>query len=65
MLKRIFKGRINEIHEKFKNEKVLIFDDMANFFGLESKGIWKVRGNWCFNTHRRTINFWYVENPKK
>ena len=34
-----------EIHEKYEKEKVLIFDDMANFFGLESLGIWKVRGN--------------------
>ena len=45
MLKRLFKKRIMEIHEKFEKEKVLIFDDIANFFGLESLGIWKVRGN--------------------
>ena len=45
MLKRLFKKRIMEIHEKYEKEKVLIFDDMANFFGLESLGIWKVRGN--------------------
>ena len=45
MLKRLFKKRINEIHEKLDKEKILIFDDMANFFGLESLGIWKTRGN--------------------
>lgn len=45
MLKRLFKKRIMEIHEKYEKEKILIFDDMANFFGLESLGIWKVRGN--------------------
>ena len=45
MLKRLFKKRINEIHEKLEKENILIFDDMANFFGLESLGIWKARGN--------------------
>ena len=45
MLKRIFKKRIKEIHEKLEKEKILIYDDMVNFLGLESLGIWKVRGN--------------------
>ncbi len=45
MLKRIFKNRINEIHEKYKDKDILIADDMSNFFGLESLGVWKVRGN--------------------
>ena len=45
MLKKIFKKRINEIHEKFKDKKVLIFDDISNFFGQESLGAWKIRGN--------------------
>ncbi len=45
MLKQIFKKRINDIHEKFKKEKVLISDDMANFFGLESLGVWRIREN--------------------
>jgi len=45
MLKRLFKKRINEIHEKLEKENILIFDDMVNFFGLESLGIWKARGN--------------------
>ena len=45
MLKRLFKKRIMEIHDKLEEEKILIFDDMANFFGLESRGIWKTRGN--------------------
>jgi hypothetical protein len=45
MLKKIFKKRIKEIHEKHGKEKILIFDDMAIFFGLESLGSWKVRGN--------------------
>ena len=45
MLKKIFRKRINEIHEKFKDKKILLVDDMSNFFGLESLGVWKVRGN--------------------
>ncbi len=45
MLNRIFKKRIKEIHEILEKEKILIYDDMAIFFGLESLGTWKVRGN--------------------
>jgi hypothetical protein len=45
MLKKIFKKRIKEIHERLENEQILIYNDIANFFGLESLGTWKVRGN--------------------
>ena len=45
MLKKIFKKRIKEIFEKFPVSDILISDELANFFGLESLGAWKVRGN--------------------
>jgi len=45
VLKRIFKKRINEILDKFQGENILITDEMSNFFGQESFGVWKVRGN--------------------
>ncbi|MFX1455548.1 MAG: hypothetical protein ACFFDB_09270 [Promethearchaeota archaeon] len=45
MLRKIFRKRIKEIHEKFEKEKILIYDNTANFFGLESLGIWKIHGN--------------------
>ena len=45
MLKKLFKKRILEIHDKLEEENILIFDDMANFFGLESRGTWKTSGN--------------------
>ena len=45
MLKKLFRKRINEIHEKYKDKTVLLIDDISNFFGLESLGVWKVRGN--------------------
>ena len=45
MLKKLFRKRIEEIHEKFRDKKILLADDMSNFFGLESLGVWKVRGN--------------------
>jgi len=45
MLKKVFKKRINEIHEKFRDKSILLADDISNFFGLESLGVWKVRGN--------------------
>jgi hypothetical protein len=45
MLKKIFKKRIHEILEKFSERPILINDEMANFFGQESLGVWKIRGN--------------------
>jgi hypothetical protein len=45
MLKKIFEKRINEIHEKYRDKHLLVVDDMANFFGQESLGAMKVRGN--------------------
>lgn len=45
MLKKIFKKRIHEILERYKERNILINDEMANFFGQESLGVWKVRGN--------------------
>jgi hypothetical protein len=45
MLKKIFRKRINEIYEKYKEKNILLVDDSSNFFGLESLGVWKVRGN--------------------
>lgn len=45
MLKKFFRKRINEIHEKYNDKSVLLIDDISNFFGLESSGVWKVRGN--------------------
>jgi len=45
MFHKLFRRRINKIHEKYKNEKILIIDDISNFFGLESLGVWKIRGN--------------------
>jgi hypothetical protein len=45
MLKKIFRKRIKEIHEKYKDKNILLVDHSSNFFGLESLGVWKVRGN--------------------
>lgn len=45
MFKKFFRKRINEIHQKFIDKKVLLVDDISNFFGLESSGVWKIRGN--------------------
>ena len=64
MLKRIFKNRINEIHEKYKDKHVLIADDMSNFFGLESTGVWKVRGNGVLLLTEEEL-FFGMWKPKK
>ena len=64
MLKRIFKNRINEIHEKYKDKDILIVDDMSNFFGLESLGVWKVRGNGVLLLTEKEV-FFGMWKPKK
>ena len=64
MLKKIFKERINEIHEKFKDKKVLIFDDISNFFGQESLGAWKIRGNGVLILTEEEL-FFGMWKPKK
>ncbi|MHA2180581.1 MAG: hypothetical protein ACXAAH_04065 [Promethearchaeota archaeon] len=64
MLKRLFSKRIKELHEKYVEEKVLIFDDMVNFFGLESLGTWKVRGNGVLILTKQEL-FFGMWKPKK
>ena len=64
MLKRIFKKRINEIYAKYMSKDVLITDDMANFFGLESLGSWKIRGNGVLMLTEEEL-FFGMWKPKK
>jgi len=64
MLKKIFKKRINEIHEKYKDKVILLADDIANFFGLESSGVWKVRGNGVLLLTQEDL-FFGMWKPKK
>lgn len=45
MIEKMFKKRIKEIHDKYKDKNVLIFDNRSNFFGQESLGLGKIRGN--------------------
>ncbi len=64
MLKKIFRNRIKEIHEKFKSKNVLLIDDTSNFFGLESLGAWKVRGNGVLLLTEKEL-FFGMWKPKK
>ena len=64
MLKKIFKKRIKEIFEKFPVSDILISDELANFFGLESLGAWKVRGNGVLILTKEEL-FFGMWKPKK
>ncbi len=64
MLKKIFKKRITELFEKFDKVNILISDKMANFFGLESLGVWKVRGNGVLILTKDDL-FFGMWKPKK
>jgi len=64
MLKKIFKKRINEVYENYKEKDIKIADDMSNFFGLESLGVWKVRGNGVLLLTEEEL-FFGMWKPKK
>lgn len=64
MLKKIFKKRISEIRENYKEKNVLIIDETSNFFGLESLGVWKVRGNGVLLLTEEEL-FFGMWKPKK
>lgn len=64
MLKKLFRKRINEIHEKYKDKNVLLVDDISNFFGLESSGVGKVRGNGVLLLTEQEL-FFGMWKPKK
>jgi len=64
MLKKLFRKRINEIHEKYKDKTVLLVDDISNFFGLKSSGVGKVRGNGVLLLTEQEL-FFGMWKPKK
>ena len=64
MLKRMFKKRIKEILDKYKDNKIIIYDEMANFFGQESLGVWKIRGNGVLLLTDMAL-FYEMWKPKK
>ena len=65
MPKKLFKQRINEILEKYKDKNVLLVNDISNFFGVESLGVWKIRGNGNLYLLRRRTFFWNVETEER
>jgi hypothetical protein len=64
MLRKLFRKRISEIHEKFEDKQTLIYDDSSNFFGLESSGLWRIRGNGVLLLTKKEL-FFGMWKPKK
>jgi len=64
MFKKIFRKRIEDIFEMFKDKNILISDKMANFFGQESLGVWEVRGNGVLLLTEQEL-FFGMWKPKK
>ena len=64
MIEKLFKKRIKEIHDKYKDKNVLIFDDKSNFFGQESLGLGKIRGNGVLLLTEKELYFG-MWKPKK
>ena len=59
-----FEHRINEVMEKFKDEKVLGAFGSANFFGQESLGLGQIRGNGVLILTEKELYF-EMWSPKK
>ncbi|MFW9969760.1 MAG: hypothetical protein ACFFDF_06135 [Candidatus Odinarchaeota archaeon] len=64
MLEKLFRKRINEIHDKYADKNILLIDDFSNFFGLESSGVWKIRGNGVLLLTQKEL-FFGMWKPKK
>ena len=64
MLEKIFKKRIKELHDKYKDKDLLIFDNRSNFFGQESLGLGKIRGNGVLLLTKEELYFG-MWKPKK
>ena len=64
MLQKIFKKRINEIYENFRDIELLISDDRANFFGQKSLGVRKIRGNGVLLLSKKEL-FFGMWKPKR
>jgi len=64
MLQKIFKKRINEIYENFRDIKLLISNDRANFFGQKSLGVRKIRGNGVLLLSKKEL-FFGMWKPKR
>ena len=64
LLQKIFRKRIAETYEKFNYKEILVSDDMANFFGLESLGVWKIRGNGVLLLTKENL-FFGMWKPKR
>ena len=57
MIERLFKKQIKEIHDKYKDMELLIFDNSSNFFGQESLGLGQVRGNGILLLTKEELHF--------
>ena len=64
MLEKVFKKRIKELHDKYKDKDLLIFDNRSNFFGQESLGLGKIRGNGVLLLTKEELYFG-MWKPKK
>ena len=64
MLQKIFKKRINEIYENFRDIELLISDDRANFFGQKSLEVRKIRGNGVLLLSKKDL-FFGMWKPKR
>ena len=64
IIEKLFKKRIKEIHDRYMDKDLLIFDNRSNFFGQESLGLGKIRGNGVLLLTREELYFG-MWKPKK
>ncbi|MFX1558538.1 MAG: hypothetical protein ACFFC9_14895 [Promethearchaeota archaeon] len=64
MFKKLFRSRIRKIKERFYKQDILLMDETANFFGQESLGSWKIRGNGVLLLTKNEL-FFEMWKPRK
>jgi hypothetical protein len=48
---------VDAITQKLGRQQIVLLDQQANFFGLESAGVWQTRGNGCLALTREVVLF--------
>jgi hypothetical protein len=55
---------LDDVKQRLGPNNVVILDDSANFFGLESGSVWQVRGNGCLAATNDAV-FFRMWSPRK
>jgi len=61
LLRMIQQSLMKQVASRYPADEILMHEQMANFFGLESKGVWQCRGNGALVLTRDTLHFFMFQ----